>query len=117
MVGFTPSTDDDSVGEITSFVEKPDPADAPSDLGVVGKFIITPPILQKLKTCEACDDGEVRLANAFIDYIKEGGKLYGKVLEGTRFDTGDKMGFLSATLHYAMHEEGEDAKKILKDLL
>lgn len=116
MVGFSPTTEDVSIGEITHFVEKPDPKDAPSDLGVVGKFIITPSILRKLTSCSACEDGEVRLANAFIDYIQSGGKLYGKVLEGKRFDTGDKMGFLEATLHYAQKENPEGVDEVIKSI-
>lgn len=117
MVGFTPSKEDPSVGEITHFVEKPNPEDAPSDLGVVGKFIITPPIFKKLTNCEASADGEIRLANAFIDYLQAGGKLYGKILEGKRFDTGDKIGFLKATLHYSIQSEGEELRKIMKSEL
>ena len=91
----------DDHNKISQFIEKPEPADAPSDLGVVGKFILTPKILELLKDQKVGTDGEIRLAQAFDQYLQESGSLWGKVLEGTRFDTGDKQGFLAATLHYA----------------
>ncbi len=87
--------------KINKFIEKPEPEEAPSDLGVVGKFILTPEIITLLKQQKAGSDGEIRLAQAFDQYLQGGEALWGKVLEGQRFDTGDKQGFLAATLHYA----------------
>ena len=87
--------------KISQFIEKPEPQNAPSDLGVVGKFVLTSEILDLLKQQKAGSDGEIRLAQAFDQYLQGGGALWGKVLEGQRFDTGDKQGFLAATLHYA----------------
>lgn len=107
----------DSYGKIYNFVEKPDPKDAPSNLGVIGKFILTPALLEILEKTEAGNDGEIRLANAFIENLKRGGILYGKILEGERFDTGDKLGFLKATLHYAFKKENKSALKALQGFL
>ena len=107
----------DIQGVINNFIEKPKPEDAPSNLGVIGKFILTPDILNRLDSAPACHDGEVRLANAFQEHLKDKGQLYGRVLEGTRFDTGDKMGFLKATLHYALKQEEESAKITLQNFL
>lgn len=109
--------EDDTQGLIHDFVEKPAPENAPSNLGVIGKFILTPDILNRLDSAPACDDGEIRLANAFQEHLKDGGKLYGRVLEGTRFDTGDKMGFLKATLHYALKQEEKSATIALQNFL
>lgn len=104
-------------GYINKFVEKPKPEEAPSNLAAIGKFIITPEIFTALETTKAGPDGEIRLANAFADHLKQAGKLYGKILEGTRFDTGDKIGFLNATLHYAMKKDEEAVKKALQNFM
>lgn len=104
------------VGKINDYVEKPIPADAPSNLGVVGKFVITYEILELLEKTSPHQDGEIRLANAFKDYLSRGGDLHAKVLEGRRFDTGDKLGFLKATLHFALKKENSHAGKVLEAL-
>jgi UTP-glucose-1-phosphate uridylyltransferase len=104
-------------GKIKHFVEKPEPVDAPSDLGIVGKYIITPSIFQYLEKTQKGPDGEIRLANAFMDYLSNGGILHGKILEGVRFDTGDKLGFLKATLHYALKKEQDSVADALRDFL
>jgi UTP--glucose-1-phosphate uridylyltransferase len=107
----------DEANKITNLVEKPDPADALSDLGVVGKFILTPKLLKVLRKTMPDGGGEIRLSNAVRDYIKKGGDVQGKILEGRRFDTGDKIGFLKATLHYALKKENGAAKEALREFL
>ncbi len=107
----------DFYGKISGFVEKPDPKDAPSNLGVIGKFILTPDLLKILEKTEVGKDGEIRLASAFIESIRRGDTLYGKILEGERFDTGDKFGFLKATLHYALKKENKSVLKALQGFL
>ena len=101
-------------GEILDVVEKPKPNEAPSDLAIVGKYIITPEILQNLAKLEADKSGEIRLSAAFQQYLQNGGQLMGKVLEGKRFDIGDKLGFLEATLHFALKKEGDKAQQIIE---
>jgi len=108
---------DTEYGQIKAFVEKPDPLEAPSNLGVIGKFLITYDMLNTLGNSKPCKDGEIRLANAFIDSIKKGETVYGKILEGQRFDTGDKLGFLKATLHYALKKEHESVANALRNFL
>jgi UTP--glucose-1-phosphate uridylyltransferase len=103
--------------KITSLVEKPSPKDARSDLGVVGKFILTPPLLKTLRTTMPDKGGEMRLSNAIRDYIVQGGDVRGQILEGKRFDTGDKIGFLKATMHYALKKENGLVKKALQEFL
>lgn len=100
---------------ITNVVEKPEPAVAPSTCAVVGKFIITPAIWNILRAAESgYTDGEIRLTDALQKYIKNGGSLRGHILEGKRFDTGDKIGFLDATLHYALKKEPDAVRDVLQ---
>lgn len=115
IVDFTPK--DKHHGVVSRFVEKPLLADAPSNLGVIGKYILTPNIWHKLKTTSPGPDGEVRLANAFADHLVADGKIYGRILEGQRFDTGDKIGFLKATLHFALKQETEVAKATIREFI
>jgi len=103
--------------KIVSIIEKPDPKNAPSNLGIVGKYILTPKLLKKLKTTMPGADGEIRLANTLKDFIGKGGVVRGCKMQGRRFDTGDKIGFLEATLHYALKKENGRAKKILQRFL
>ncbi len=101
---------------IRRIVEKPEnPKDAPSDCGVVGKFVVTPDILNRLRDAESSHtDGEIRLTDAFISHIHAGKNVRGKVLQGRRFDTGDKIGFLEATLHYALKKDPEAVRNVIK---
>lgn len=104
------------VWEIKNFVEKPKEKDAPSDLGVVGRYIITPEIFKVLKKVKAGKDGEIRLANAFSEYAASGRALYGRKFEGKRFDCGDKLQFIIAQIELGLlHPEfNGKLKKYLK---
>ncbi len=104
-------------GKILSVVEKPPVDQAPSNLAVVGKFVLTPEVFSYLKTQGPGPDGEIRLTNAFKRYLSQGGELLGKTLEGKRFDTGDKLGFLKATLHYALQKESVEVTRQLQEFL
>jgi UTP--glucose-1-phosphate uridylyltransferase len=102
--------------EVTGFVEKPNPADAPSNLAAVGKYIITPEIFDELERARPAEEGELRLADAFIAVCKKH-PIYGYRFEGTRYDCGSKLGFLKATVEFGLrHEEvREDFEKYLKE--
>lgn len=90
--------------KITSFVEKPAPESTSSRLAVVGKYIITPEIVEILRQVKV--KGEIRLANAFEAYVQKGGEAYAYEFEGTRFDCGSKLGLLEATVaHGLAHPE------------
>ncbi|MEX1028255.1 MAG: UTP--glucose-1-phosphate uridylyltransferase GalU [Candidatus Paceibacterota bacterium] len=109
----------DRLYAISDLVEKPDPDNAPSRLGVVGKYIITPEVWRHLRILEEShSDGELRLADALQAYVKDGHPLYGYTFEGERFDCGSKLGFLKATVHLGLsHAETKSAfKKYLKSL-
>ena len=103
--------------EVTGFVEKPEPSKAPSDLAAAGRYIITPEIFDILARLKPGRDGEVRLADAFIDFLRFR-SLYGCVIEATRHDCGDKLGFLKAQMAYGLkHPEiVKDFNKYLQSI-
>jgi UTP--glucose-1-phosphate uridylyltransferase len=101
--------------EIESLVEKPDPADSPSDLGIIGKYVCTPEIFTELEKAEsATRDGEIRLIDGFRSLISKQ-PIYGYELEGDRFDCGTKLGLIQATLNWA--KKREDLGPRLEDFL
>ncbi len=110
---------DERTHELKSFVEKPKMEDAPSNLVAVGKYVITWEVFQALETIKSgSKDGEVRLADAFIQMLLHGRPMYGYELEGVRHDCGDKFGFVRATIALGLkHPEiGEKLKQYLRDL-
>ena len=116
--GIIGTKDSKNTYKISSLIEKPDPKKAPSNLAIVGKYIITPELLNTLeKSKSSTKDKELRLIDGMIEYIKSQ-PIYGFEIEGTRFDTGDKLGFLKATTHFALKHSGlkEDFKSYLKNL-
>ncbi|MES9979286.1 MAG: UTP--glucose-1-phosphate uridylyltransferase GalU [Candidatus Thiodiazotropha sp. 6PLUC6] len=109
--------DDGETATITSIVEKPKPEDAPSNLGVVGRYILTPRIFSLIKETGRGAGGEIQLTDAIAELIK-----YEKVrayrVKGKRYDCGSKLGYLEATVELGLaHEElGEGFKSYIKDL-
>jgi UTP--glucose-1-phosphate uridylyltransferase len=103
---------------IEDMVEKPKPDKAPSNMAIIGKYIITPELLKTLTKSKVNKNKELRLVNGMMDFLKIG-EIYGYELEGQRFDTGDKLGYLKAITHFALkHDELKtDFKKYLKDIL
>lgn len=100
---------------IETIVEKPKPAEAPSNLAVVGKYILTPHVLQTLSQIDPHKDGEIRLSGAFEMLVNDGHDIHGRPLEGLRFDTGHVDGLLEAALHF-FHKKTTE-KKPLKSVL
>jgi len=107
----------DRVMRVDEIVEKPSPEDAPSDLGVVGRYILTPGIFEKLRTTPKGLGGEIQLTDA-IAALRQDEKIYAYHFEGKRYDCGSKLGYLQANVEYGlMHSElGEDFKAYLKTL-
>ena len=101
--------------EIKRFIEKPDPAEAPSDLVAVGVYVITPEVLDNLKTMKPRPNGELRLADAFSQMLDNGRPLYGQELEGTWLDTGNKLSFIKATIQLVLKdpEIGQDLRDFI----
>lgn len=107
---------DDQTWQIKRFVEKPPVEKAPSNLIVIGRYIITPEIYDLLETQTPGPDGEIRLANAFATHLKNGKAMYGCNFKGTWYNCGDKLGFIKAQVELGLkHKEvGPELKKYLK---
>ena len=108
----------DGAHEIKGITEKPAPEEAKSNLVAVGKYVITPEVMEVLSTMKSGKSGEIRLADAFNTMLENNRPLYGKELEGEWLDTGDKFNFIKATIKIGLkHPEiGENLKKFLKEL-
>jgi UTP--glucose-1-phosphate uridylyltransferase len=102
---------------LRGIVEKPQPEDAPSNLGVVGRYVLTPRIFELLEETRAGAGGEIQLTDAIARLLQEEA-VYGYEFEGRRFDCGSKLGYLEATIHYGLkHPElGDDFRAHLKSL-
>ncbi len=94
----------EQVYEVTDLVEKPKPEDAPSDLAIIGRYILTPDIFPILERQEPGKGGEIQLTDAILKLSKEEA-IYGCRFEGVRHDCGDKLGFLKATVDLALKRE------------
>lgn len=103
---------------ITSLIEKPSPEQAPSNLAIVGKYIYTPDLFQLLPEMKPGPGGELYPTDIFDLYIKKGGQIYGYEYEGERYDCGEKLGFLKATVQFGLRhpEVGKGLKEYLKGL-
>jgi len=103
--------------EIEDMVEKPKLKDAPSNLAVIGRYVLTPAIFDLLAETKAGVGGELQLTDGLRALLKKE-KMYGYVFEGRRHDTGDKLGFLKATVEFALKRPdlGGPLRKYLKDL-
>jgi len=103
--------------ELKGLVEKPKPEDAPSNLAIIGKYIVTPQALKALENAKPSPDGEIRLIDGFREFIKTD-KIFGYELEGKRYDTGNKFGLIQATIDFALKRDGLDkqVRQYLKSL-
>lgn len=97
-----------SVGRVESIIEKPEPESAPSNLGVVGRYILTPGIFDKIEQTGTGVGGEIQLTDAIAALLDEEPVLAYE-FEGKRYDCGSKLGYLIATVdHGLLHEELKD---------
>jgi len=103
--------------EILNMVEKPRFEDAPSNLAIIGRYILTPAIFDVLERTPTGTGGELQLTDALQLLLKQE-KMYGYVYEGTRHDAGDKLGFLKATIEFALKRDdlGGPLKEYLRGL-
>jgi UTP--glucose-1-phosphate uridylyltransferase len=95
---------DESVYRVESFVEKPAAGTAPSNLAVIGRYILTPDIFPLLESQEKGAGGEIQLTDALNSLAGKDG-VYGVVFEGSRYDAGDTLGLLKANIHYALKDD------------
>ena len=108
----------DGVYEVVGLVEKPEPAQAPSDLAIVGRYILPPRIFDLLKYTKPGKNGEIQLTDALNALLKKG-KLYACELGGTRYDAGTPLGWLKANIALGLKHEsiGPDLKDYIKKIL
>jgi len=90
---------------VSGMVEKPAPEDAPSNLAVIGRYILTPHVLRNLNKIKLGAGGEVQLTDAIAKEVEQGRKVYGYRFRGQRFDCGSKAGFLQATVAFGLARE------------
>ncbi len=91
----------DGVFKIKDMVEKPPFAEAPSDLAIIGRYILTPDIFDEIERTGAGAGGEIQITDAMRSLLKKR-PFYAVRFEGTRHDAGDKLGFLIATVEFAL---------------
>src|SRR3954452_12690338 len=103
--------------EIRNMVEKPKPEEAPSNLAIIGRYILTPAIFDCLAKTPTGAGGELQLTDGMRTLLKQE-KMYAYVYEGQRYDTGDKLGFLKATVEFALkrNDLGGPFREYLKAL-
>jgi UTP--glucose-1-phosphate uridylyltransferase len=106
------------IGEIKRIVEKPRPEEAPSNLAVVGRYILTPRVFKLLESVPRGAGGEIQLTDAIAQLIQEQ-SVIAYEFEGTRYDCGSKLGYLKANVNFALeHPELKDEfKEYLTDLV
>ncbi|RNC67488.1 MAG: UTP--glucose-1-phosphate uridylyltransferase [Desulfuromonadales bacterium] len=92
------------VFEVTDLVEKPKREEAPSDMAIIGRYVLTPDIFPILERQQPGKGGEIQLTDALLKLSKDEA-IYGCLFEGTRHDCGDKLGFLKATVDMALKRE------------
>lgn len=108
---------DERVYQIMDMVEKPSPQDAPSDLAIIGRYILTPEIFTALEKTVPDKSGEIQLTYGLRHLLKHQ-VVYAYQFEGKRYDAGNKLGFLKATVEFALRRPdlGDKFREYLKGL-
>ncbi len=109
---------EDRLARVLSVVEKPAPEEAPSNLAVIGRYVLTPEIFDALRRIEPGKGGEVQLTDA-VNVLTQDQAVYAYVFEDGRFDVGNKLDYLRATVELAIEREdvGEEFRAFLADLV
>jgi UTP--glucose-1-phosphate uridylyltransferase len=107
----------DRLFRIRNMVEKPKPSEAPSNLAIIGRYVLTPEIFTSIESIEPGSGGEIQLTDA-LKHLLRNRPIYGYRFEGTRYDAGDKLGFLKATVEFALnrYDLGGPFREYLKGL-
>src|SRR5690348_8347767 len=107
----------DRVYRVRDLVEKPKPSEAPSNLAIIGRYVLIPEIFDSLQAIDPGSGGEIQLTDA-LRHLLRTRPIYAYRFEGTRYDAGDKLGFLKATVEYALrsNELGPPFREYLKGL-
>ncbi len=108
-----------SMVDVRGMVEKPKAEDAPSNLAVIGRYILSPNVLSNLNQIKTGAGGEVQLTDAIADEIKQSNKVYGYRFNGQRFDCGSKSGFLQATVAFGLARDDlrDDLAAYIRDMV
>src|SRR5262245_4361720 len=108
---------EDRVVAIEDMIEKPPPEKAPSNLAIIGRYLLPPEIFRILEETRSDVGGEIQLTSALKTLLSRG-PIDGYLFEGKRYDAGDKLGFLKATVEFALKREdlGAEFRAYLKDL-
>jgi UTP--glucose-1-phosphate uridylyltransferase len=106
------------LARVISIVEKPAPDEAPSNLAAIGRYVLTPEIFDSLRAVEQGKGGEMQLTDA-LNYLAQEQAVYAYVFENGRFDVGNKLDYLKATIELAVDREdvGEEIREYLADLV
>jgi len=114
---IAPKQVDERVYQVLSLVEKPNPGEAPSNLAIVGRYILTPEIFTMLERTTPGAIGEIQLTDALKELLKEQ-SIYAYQFQGTRYDTGEPLGFLKASVEFALSRPdlGTELKEYLRQL-
>jgi len=117
IVEGRPLEEDRRVVAISDLVEKPSPERAPSNLAIIGRYLLPPEIFEILEDTPPDVAGEIQLTSALKTLLRRG-PIDGYLFEGRRYDAGDKLGFLEATVEFALKREdlGAPFRKYLKTL-
>jgi UTP--glucose-1-phosphate uridylyltransferase len=100
--------------KLNNFIEKPKAADAPSNTAIIGRYIFASSIFEELEKTQIGAKGEIQLTDAILS-LSQKEVIYGKILEGERFDCGSKLGFLQASVEFALNDK--EISKEFKDYL
>ena len=101
----------DGLYSVETFVEKPAPEDASSDLAIIGRYLLTPEIFQILENQAPGAGNEIQLTDA-IDTLNKTQRVFAHEFKGTRYDVGDKFGFMKTSIDYALkHPQVKDDLK------
>ncbi len=114
-VAAEPVEGNDRLFRITNMVEKPKASEAPSNLAIIGRYVLTPDIFECIESIEPGSGGEIQLTDA-MKYMLRERPIYGLKFEGKRYDAGDKFGFLKATVEFALNRSdlGPQFREYLK---
>ncbi len=91
--------------EVKDLIEKPSKEEAPSNIAIVGRYVLTPEIFDALREVKPGKGGEIQLTDALRILLNKGTEIYGKKVEGRRYDVGDKFGFIKANIELALKRE------------
>ncbi|MFL2002219.1 MULTISPECIES: UTP--glucose-1-phosphate uridylyltransferase GalU [unclassified Microbacterium] len=107
-VAAVEATDEDDVVRVTQLVEKPSKEDAPSNLAIIGRYVLGPDVFRILERTEPGKGGEIQLTDALEELATgggDGGGVYGVIFRGRRYDTGDRVDYIKAIVQLASDRE------------